>query len=264
MLDRLRYELRERSRERDDGDFMLRGLWTLQHHYRPNQHERLLTYGMVLAQTRAQGCCYTDIDALDIDVGLLDSDVRDLEPEDLPQRIAILDAGFAMLPRNPSRRLLFSGATDEKAVERANIIVDEVVGHLARRDGRRILNIGVMGNFFPHLRRHGIEILATDFDREVIENAPGHVTVLHGAHTLDLIKDVDLVLATGMTLATGTLPEIIEECRRRETVLVLFAATGSFLAETYCRKFGVDAVISEPQPQYIFQGISSVEIYHKA
>jgi hypothetical protein len=46
----------------------------------------------------------------------------------------------------------------------------------------------------------------------VIANAPSGVTIHHGASTLDLIKHVPLVLATGMSLATDTLLQLIRCC----------------------------------------------------
>ena len=263
MLEQLREELVTRSRGLPDSYFRLRGLWRIEHCFQPNAHERQLSYGMVLGQTLAQGCAYTDLDAPRPDMAALGGDVRDLRVGDLAQNIATLDAGFAVLPSNPVRRLRFAGNSDAKAVERAAIIVDEVMAQLDRVGGRKVLNIGVMGNFFPHLLQRGVEVVAADYDPSVIANAPSGVTIHHGASTLDLIKHVPLVLATGMTLATDTLPSIIAECQRHGTGLILFAATGAAFGEAYCRACGVDAVISEPQPQYIFQGTSEIQIFRR-
>jgi hypothetical protein len=65
-----------------------------------------------------------------------------------------------------------------------------------------------MGSFLPHLLQRGVEVLAADYDPSVIANAPSGVTIHHGASTLDLIKHVPLVLATGMSLATDTLLQL--------------------------------------------------------
>lgn len=89
------------------------------------------------------------------------------------------------------------------------------------------------------------------------------VRVEHGCRTLELIGEHDVVLATGMTLATNTLPAILERVRETRTRLVLFAATGSHFGREYCRTFGVDVVVSEPQPQYLFQGVTDIRVYRR-
>ncbi|MFD7498957.1 hypothetical protein ACFV8T_42915 [Streptomyces sp. NPDC059832] len=60
-----------------------------------------------------------------------------------------------------------------------------------------------------------------------------------------------------------TLEELIEAAAEHDTRLVIFAVTGCHFAEEYCRTFGVDTVVAEPQPQYLFQGPSTLEICRK-
>jgi phosphoserine phosphatase len=66
-----------------------------------------------------------------------------------------------------------------------------------------------------------------------------------------------------MTMTTSTLDEIVDRVKAAGKKLVLFAATGCYFAEEYCRTFGIDSVVSEPQPQYMYQGTSHIEIYRK-
>ena len=67
-----------------------------------------------------------------------------------------------------------------------------------------------------------------------------------------------------MTIATDSLELIVEEARKAGTKLLIFAETGAYFAEEYCRTIGVDAVVSEPFPFYIFQGASTIEVYRRA
>jgi hypothetical protein len=64
-----------------------------------------------------------------------------------------------------------------------------------------------------------------------------------------------------MTLATDSLDLIISEARQAGTKLLIFAETGANFGEEYCRTLGVDTVVSEPFPFYIFQGLSTIEVY---
>jgi hypothetical protein len=55
----------------------------------------------------------------------------------------------------------------------------------------------------------------------------------------------------------------VDEAQKAGTKLLLFAETGANFGEEYCRSIGVDAVVSEPFPFYIFQGVSTIEVYRR-
>ncbi|GGK55461.1 Rossmann-like domain-containing protein [Salinarimonas ramus] len=246
----------------DPSNFHLRGLWRVDYRYRPNALERDLAYSMVYAQARRIGCAYVDFASHDVDDLWLGSDSRKLS-DNAPAalRIAALDTAFAELGREPSEMFHFEGDAAEKAVERARIICSAVIDEARRRGARRLLNVGVMGNFVPWLREAGMEYVGSDYDPALISGGINGSPVLDGQGTLDAIADADIVLATGMTLSTGTLSTIIDSCKQSKAALVLFAATGSFFAQTYCRELGVDVVLAEPQPQYMFTGSSRIELH---
>jgi hypothetical protein len=100
-------------------------------------------------------------------------------------------------------------------------------------------------------------------DGELISNGIHGIPVRHGAHSPELVADCDVALICGETIANNTLSELIQTAREHRTTTVIFAVSGCHFAEEYCRTFGVDAVISEPQPQYLFQGTSTVDIYRR-
>jgi hypothetical protein len=57
--------------------------------------------------------------------------------------------------------------------------------------------------------------------------------------------------------------DIIDTCKEKNTKVVIFAETGANFGEEYCSTLGVDSVVSELFPFYIFQGVSTIEIYRK-
>jgi hypothetical protein len=262
LIRELRDTLRAKSAGCSDDDFVLRGLWRVDYRYRPNRWERDLAYTMIYGQTIWQGCCYVDYQAAVIDDSYLGQDSRELVPTDPATEVAVLDAAYAVIDKTPAVVHTFEGSAESKAVERARIVVDEVQ-HLLGGDVRdaRILQVGVMGNFVRQLVDRGAAVVGSDFDQKLIGRTFNDAPMRDGVNTLDMIAEADVVLATGMTLSTGTLGDIIEATKRHGAKLVLFAATGAHFAEEYCRSFGVDVVLSELQPQYMFQGTSTINIY---
>jgi hypothetical protein len=262
LIEQLRSNLLERTRGMPEKLFKVRGLWRLDYRYRPNELERDLAYSIVLVQAQHQGAAYVTYQSALIDDAFLGADTRYIASEEALITIAALDAAYANLPRSPARTITYSGDAETKAVRRSEIICEEIAQIAAEMGVRRVLNIGVMGNFVPWIRKAGLEYLGADYDEMLIQNGIGGHVVLDGRGTLQAIKNADIVLCTGMTLTTGTLSGIIEQCKMNRAKLVLFAATGSYFGETYCDRFGVDRVISEPQPQYMFSGTSVIEVHH--
>jgi outer membrane protein assembly factor BamB len=79
-----------------------------------------------------------------------------------------------------------------------------------------------------------------------------------------VLVDGDLAIVTGMTIFNDSLEEIVEVAQSRGTKLLMFCETGANFAEEYCRSIGVDTVVSELFPFYIFQGTSTIEVYRRA
>ena len=64
-----------------------------------------------------------------------------------------------------------------------------------------------------------------------------------------------------MTLATEALDDLVSTAKRFGTKTIVFAETGANFGEGYCRSIGIDVTVSEPFPFYIFQGLTTIEIY---
>jgi len=260
--------LRERALERTTGapdeDFRVRGIWKVELAFKPNPAERTFYYTFWIAMTRGQGVCYcTGDDPRGRE--LVDSDARELVKEKTCISIAALDSLFASLARSPAAAYELKGDAIEKTRARTDIILAEAERLLAGVSGRcpRVVNVGVVGNVLRDLRVRGYEVCASDLERDIVGSTVHGIEVQDGTRTFDLIGQSDLAIVTGMTIATDSLELIVEEARKAGTKLLLFAETGANFGEEYCRTIGIDTVVSEPFPFYIFQGVSTIEVHRK-
>ncbi|MER7518596.1 Rossmann-like domain-containing protein [Streptomyces sp. NPDC126499] len=266
ILETLRGVLAERSRDLPDADFRLRGMWSVDYRAQPTDYERFMVYSFVLAQTVRQGCSYADFGSVPIGEasdGLIGKDARLVRGRSRAEDIAILDAAFGALPRTPTHVVTVDGSPEEKAVARARTVVDETMRLLRLSHGRKVAQIGVMGNLIHHLQREDVDITASDFDPHLIENGVLGVPVVPGDESARLVAESDVALVCGETLASHTLEGLLAAAAEHGTRLVIFAVTGCHFAQEYVTTFGIDTVIAEPQPQYLFQGTSILEIYRK-
>jgi Putative heavy-metal chelation len=255
-----------KTRHLPDEAFTIRGLWKVDLAFRPNPDERTFRYNFLVAQTMGQGSCYCDKE-LEINEGLLGRDAREIISEMSCYEIAILDSIYASIPRSPAAVHELRGNSVEKAVARGAIIVDEVERLLGKMgavpEKTTVVNVGVVGNLIKALREKRYNVVATDLDSKIIGTPIHGVTVQDGAKTYQAVGDADVAVITGMTLTTDALNDIVHVCQSNQTRLVMFAETGANFGDEYCRTIGVDVVVSEPFPFYIFQGVTTIEIYRR-
>lgn len=262
----LRSVLEQRSVGIPDEQFALRSLWRVDHRTQPTPQERFMVYSFVMAQTVRQGCCYADFGSVNIGPwsdALIGRDTRNIKGSRIEEEIAILDAAYGVLPRSPQQVRVVDGQLDQKAMQRAQIIVDEALAQLKQKGGRKVAQVGVLGNLVHHLKRADVDLTASDFDPHLLEHGILGVPVVNGDQSPRLVAEADVALVCGETLPSQTMGELVATARKHGTRLVVFAVTGCHFGEEYCRTLGMDAVICEPQPQYLFQGPSTLEIYRK-
>jgi hypothetical protein len=266
VFETLRQTALERTADFGDDDFIIRGLWKVDLAFKPNTDERMFRYAFLVSQTVGQGSCYCDTELV-IDESLIGRDAREILPEKRCYSISVLDSIYASIPRKPQKTYELRGNSIEKTARRNAIIIDEV-GRLLEAMGSppgsiRVLNVGVLGTLIKGLKAKGYSVLATDLDDGIIDQSVHGVTVEHGSKTFQRIKECDLAVITGMTLTTDSLEDILEIANKHDTRLIMFAETGANFGEEYCRTMGIDIVVSEPFPFYIFQGTSTIEIYRR-
>jgi hypothetical protein len=260
--------LRDRALSKTEGlkddDFTIRGLWKVDLAFRPNVYERTFRYAFLVAQTVGQGSCYCDSELV-IDDSLIGRDAREVIAERDCYSIAVLDSLYASIPKKPHSVHELRGNSIEKTAMRNEILMNEIEAVLGSVKAKkpRILNVGVLGNLIKGLADKGYSVRATDLEAEIVGTSVHGTHVEHGSKTFHHIADSDVAVITGMALTTDAMGDIIEICRKYGTKIVIFAETGANFGEEYCATLGVDAVVSEIFPFYIFQGVSTIEIYRK-
>lgn len=178
-------------------------------------------------------------------------------------QIALADASLGAIQCEPSSRTQLIGTIEEKAQKRAEIVRQEIVKLLGNRKESRAAQVGmvgVVGSIIHELRQAGMQVSATEFDDTLIGQNISGVTVTSGEMTPQMIKDSDVALITGMTIATETLGPVLAAAEEGDTPLVFFAQTGVNILRTLT--FPVPtAIVAEKFPHYMWPGTTDIELY---
>lgn len=246
-------------------EFIIHGQWGFELFFRPNPLERTFHYDVLVYQTLRQGCCYCALGKPTLDPSLMGMDARTVTAPSSDHEIALLDSVYSVFEQGYELEHMLHGLSSEKALQRAEIVADEVVYQLQDISARRkpkVVMVGVVGNIIKKLATAGLEVLATDLEPGLVDSTIHSVPVLNGIeYTPPLVADCDLALVSGMTLATGTMDEILAQAKANNTKVVVFAETGAWLGRELTRSCGVDAVVSESFPFYIFEGQSVIRVH---
>lgn len=259
-------QLRERAEERINSlsreEAIIRGLFNFDLLFKPTPKERTFSYSVITAECLHQGACYAAKDVT-LDRDLMGRDARNVDPDYRCVETAILDALYGNFNLNKSYSLYLEGTAKEKARPRAEIVVNEATRFFDKRTGKKVVNVGVVGEFIPLLESQGLDISLTDMDPQLVGYDINGIPVEDGERkTLSRVKESDVAIVTGMTISTNTLDDILKIAKEYDTKLVVFAETGAYFGEELCR-IGVDTVVSEPFPFYIFDGTSRIDIYRR-
>lgn len=267
ILDDIKNSIKEKNLT--EQELTIRGLWAVDCLFKPNVNERTFNYKFIVAQTIGQGCAYSLVRNYDVEYlqSLMGKNYLDLNIEDRALDVALMDSIYSTLQGESDSQIEISGTSITKTTDRTNVIVDETIKLIDKNNLKHekplICNVGVVGNFIKALLEKNVDVIGTDYDSNIIgiklfEKAE----ILHGDRTLGAIENSDVALITGMTFTTDTLDKIIFTANKFGTKLIMFAETGSNFGEFYVKN-GVDCVIGEPFPFYIFQGKSVLNIFRK-
>lgn len=265
ILADLRKSLWRRSAHVRADEFIIRGVWEFMMHSQPNLAERIFTESGCLVATSGLGASYrASSQSVPIPDSLIGQDGRRVVAGDRAMQVATLDACYAVFPQNPIREHILEGDTTSKSIQRARIVCNEVeliADRLAIREPS-VLVIGVVGTIAEQLWDCGMTPVLSDVDPRIVGTMVAGTEVHHGGLNRRLIRGCDIVLATGMSITTGTLNEILEVKRRFAKPLVMFAQTGSNFAEEYLA-LGIDSVLGERYPWYNLPGQSVIRVFRR-
>ena len=249
-------------------DMRIEGSWLLNINYQPSANERLFQYDVALIQVQATGAAYSAYDSLDKSElhSLVGNDARRMITDKYcPVNIALLDAMYASLSPAHDDKFLISGK--DKAGQRADIVCNEALNLCRKKlipEKAKVVNVGAIGNIIAKLVAQGFAVTASDLDKEIVGKELGGVTIVDGAeHTNELVAESDLAVVTGMCISNGSMPAIIETAKKNNTRVLIVSETGAGFGRAYCDLFGIDVVVAEPYPFYIFNCYSELLIYRK-
>lgn len=261
VLKHLEQTAKRKAKNLSKDEALIRGLFQFDLLFKPSPKERTFSYKVVTAECLAQGSCYTYEDVR-LNKALMGKDAREVEPEYRSVKIAILDALYGGMNRNITHSFYLGGTAKQKAFPRAEIVFFEACRLLDSLTGKKIVNVGVVGEFVPPFKKKGAELYLTDMDPTLVGETIHGVLVEGKDQTIPRVRESDVAIVTGMTVSTNTLGEILAVAREHDTKIIMFAETGANFGEELCR-LGVDVVVGEPFPFYIFQGESRIDIYRR-
>ncbi len=249
----------------DTEKFALTAISKINTIFRPQHVDSCYADTIIVAQTTGSGCCYCYSDDPHIPESILGTDARNIDSGNRYIDVAVLDAAFSSLLPAPDLYCRLEGNSSQKAEARSTFILSEIQRMLLDipDSHRSITMVGAVGNILSKLSKLDVQVFATDLDTSLIGVELGGVLVEDGADkTLQRIEDSNIALITGMTLATNTLDNILQVARQRQTKLIMFAQTGGNFAGAYM-KMGIDCVITEEYPFYMFPGVTILRVFRR-
>lgn len=272
ILEHLRGVATREAARFPDGYFKIRGVSRTEYVLQLSRDETVFHLDYIVAQTVGQGSCHYDrVTGGDPTLApdLIGQDALKVRPGSRALEIALLDSVFASFRGEPRDSYTKEGTNIEKAPWRAEIVCREALSLVNERKPKNgklsVVNVGVVGGIVKNLiHRDDTTIACSDFSNTIVGRRVHGVRVEHGSRTNDLVAGADLAIITGMTLATGTLEEIIESAKQNNTAIAMFAETGANFASVYC-ELGIHLVISEPFPFYLVDGgMTTLDIFERA
>jgi hypothetical protein len=241
---------------------IIQGIWNIDCLFQPNVQERIFDCNFLIAQTIHNGCAYcfrrSNTDELRNYIG---KDYFKVNITYNALTVAILDSMYASAKQQPIKTYNLNSDSLSKLEKRSDIIVEEVLRFKKEKENLRIVNIGTVGNIIHKLGKiPDIIVQSTDYDPHIVGKNMQGVTVLHGDYSVDAIRNSDVAIITGMALLSKNIKEIIKTANETGCEIILFAETGANLIDFYFSK-GINTVISEPFPFYIFHGHSQIDVY---
>ncbi len=242
----------------------VKGIWDVKCLYNPKGNGRIFDYRFLVSQTLGQGCAYSIKESYDVEYlkSIIGKDFLHCDITDSSLLLSLIDSIYDKLfPKIPYFTQTKDGASEDKMKWRTQIILDRTKALLGNDTNKKVLNIGVVGDFIREFERAGYDISGSDFDDDIVNTTMfDNAYIHHGNFTIDALKDKDLAIITGMTITTNTIDEITEYCNKNSIATIVFAETGSNLGGFYTSR-GIDCYVGEEFPFYIFNGKSTINVH---
>jgi len=264
----------ERAANLPDDLFRLIAIWSVRFLVQAAPEERKACYTMKIAQAETYGRSGGFGPVPDPDLDLIGLDTRRILTDRLwrddGDRVAITDSLVGQVSRPPDEHIVLANRAHDKYVARAEIFAEEAERVLQRRraerfdrDPPRVLVVGATAGILGALLKRGFDVCATDLSPDVVGRRLGGVPVVDGARAnAELMRDADLAIITGQSLANRTLPGLVQLAKDHGVSTLIWAVTGRNFGHYYT-EHGVESVISDPAPFLLLPGPATIAIWRR-
>jgi uncharacterized UPF0146 family protein len=255
--------------------FRLLALWSVTFLVQAEPSERKARYTMRIAQSEGYGRSGgLGSGPPEPDPDLVGEDARRILRErryrNDTDRTAIVDLVLGQVSRPADAQVVLDDTVHRKYVERTEIFADEAEWVLRGRDAHhrkadppRVLVVGATAGILDALVRRGFDVSATDLATDVVGQTLAGLLVQDGrTANLQLMKDADLAIVTGLSLTNGTLSDLMSAAKTHNTSTIIWAITGKNFGHYYT-DHGVDSVISDPSPFLLLPGPATIAIWRR-
>ncbi len=243
---------------------IITGIWTTDCLYNPPMNGRIFKYKYIIVQTASgQGCAYCTNQSYNPDYleSLIGQDCLYAKITDTAIKVACLDALASRVTYGLNFKVLeLNGNSCCKLHARTDLILEEAFNLFGDLHSKKVINIGVVGDIIKGFLNVGCDVIGSDYDSAIVgKKLFNEAIVFNGNRTLELLKEVDLAVVTGMTITTHTIDAIIDKCKEYNVKLIVYAETGANMGQYYVNR-GVNTYLGEMYPFYIFNGISTIVV----
>jgi hypothetical protein len=265
----------ERSGKLPSDLLRVTSFWYVNFTRQPVPGERKTRYAMRLVQSENYGISFGRAPASRApSPSLVGEDARKILSDrlyaDNVDRAAFVDLIMGHLVRSPDRTLTLEFTLREKYAARARLFASEVERILRRKGALhlkgpkpRVLVIGATAGIIGALRQRKFKVFATDLASDVVGERLGGVKVHDGkVANARFMKEAVVASVTGMTLADGTLSNLMALAKRHNTSTLIWAITGRNLGE-YFTQHGADCAISDPSPFLRLPGPAKLALWRR-
>ncbi len=246
----------------------IKGIWDTDMNFQPHPVEVIFELSYVIAQTHHQGCSFYD--PRDVDrsefAKLIGQHFTVAKNSSIPTKIAVLDSIFAFKGKDisPQRKLERTGNPSDKALWRARSVCGEADFQLSQIQTIKspsVLLLGYSGLILEGLISLGYNVIPFDLQTNLVGlQVKDGISILDGSSVQSYVEKADLIIVTGMTLATESLDGLLASCRKNNTKMIVYAQTAPNIAPWYLQ-YGANSIVCEYIPFYNFEGLSEISIF---
>lgn len=178
--------------------------------------------------------------------------IFDILKDDIPLyfKVALIDALYCLInKKRQQEHLHFSGNLREKAEARAKILLSYIP------ENSKVLLLGAVTEIIEESKQKNVNLKVLDLEPQKVGLQFSETKIESNISTnlLELIKNVDYILTTGMVFVTDTADYIFKIAKENNVKIIMYMESGSNFGRELI-DMGAHVVLSEFFPYYDFYG----------